>query len=161
MSTFPEALLRQTEDLPFITFDASFPFVDEGRFSLQLMQVDAPAGLWIIRTRFAPGTTVQKHRHTGPIFAFTYSGSWSYREYPNDVNVAGSYLYEPAGSVHTLHAPKSNREDTDVCFVMNGANLNIGKDGNVESVLDAATALDLYLSMCAAQGLPKPKVIGA
>ena len=27
-------------------------------------------GLWIVRTRFAPGVEVQTHRHTGPVYAF-------------------------------------------------------------------------------------------
>ena len=117
--------------------------------------------MWVIRTRFAPGTTVQKHKHTGEIFAFTSSGSWYYLEYPNDINRIGSYLYEPAGSVHTLHVPESNTEDTEVCFVMNGANLNLNSKDEVESVLDAGSMLDVYYSMCEAQGKKVPTVLGA
>ena len=60
----------------------------------------------------------------------------------DDINVNGSYLYEPAGSIHTLHVPSSNTEDTEVCFVMNGANLNLNADGEVESVLDAGAMLE-------------------
>ena len=58
-------------------------------------------GLWIIRNRFAPGVLVQKHRHTGQVYGYTLSGAWKYAEY-DYVNRAGSFLYEPAGSVHTL-----------------------------------------------------------
>ena len=67
----------------------------------------------------------------------TFSGSWRYLEYP-EVNTAGSYLYEPAGSIHTLHVPPTNRETTDVWFAIRGANLNLDEQGNVESVWDAA-----------------------
>ena len=49
---------------------------------------------------------------------------------------AGSYLYEPANSVHTLHVPEDNTEDTDVCFIIEGALLNLAEDGSVESVSD-------------------------
>ena len=49
------------------------------------------------------------------------------------MNRAGSFLYEPAGSVHTLTVLE---DDTHVWFQMYGANLNLDADGNVESVFD-------------------------
>jgi len=110
--------------------------------------------------RAEPGQTIQRHRHTGEIFAFTLAGSWKYLEYP-EVNVAGSFLYEPAGSVHTLHFPETNTETTDVWFVLHGANLNLDAEDNVESVLDASAALAVYRAACRESGLPEPDVIGA
>jgi hypothetical protein len=110
--------------------------------------------------RGEPGRTIQRHRHTGEVFAFTSAGSWKYLEYP-EVNTAGSYLYEPAGSVHTLHFPETNTEITDASFVIHGANLNLDTEGNVESVLDAGTALAVYCAACESAGLPRPNVIGA
>ena len=80
-------------------------------------------------------------------------------EYP-EVNRAGSYLYEPAGSIHTLTVPEDNTEDTDVWFAIYGANLNLDDDGNVEMVIDAGTVLEFYLAMCEAEGHPRPNVIG-
>ena len=77
------------------------------------------------------------------------------------MNTAGSYLYEPAGSVHTLHFPETNTEITDVSFVLHGANLNLDSEGNVESVLDAGAALAVYCAACEDAGLPHPNVIGA
>lgn len=145
--TTPSATLFNRDDKPYAVFDDSMPFIDEGCMKVQLMQVDIEAAKYVIRTLFSPGTTVQKHKHTGEIYAFTYSGSWYYKEYPGDINVNGSYLYEPAGSTHTIHVPHSNTEDTEICFVMNGANLNLDADGNVESVLDAEVVLELYTSM--------------
>ena len=132
--SIPTAVLRHEEDLPFVDLgDGS---------TLQLLQVNVDAGLWVIRTRFSPGMTVDTHKHTGTVHAFTLSGSWKYLEYPDDVNVAGSYLFEPAGSIHTLHVPESNTEITDVFFAITGANLNLDADGNVESVTDG---LDHYV----------------
>lgn len=160
MNIIPAALLRHSADLPYIDLTSDLPFIDKGGFKLQLLHVNIESGLWVIRTLFAPGTTVQKHKHTGEIFAFTSSGSWYYLEYPKDINVAGSYLYEPAGSIHTLHVPDSNNEETEVCFVMNGANLNLNSQDEVESVLDAGAMLEVYNSMCEAQGETAPKVLG-
>jgi 2,4'-dihydroxyacetophenone dioxygenase len=120
--------------------------------------VDLDRGLWVVRTRFQPGITIPTHKHTGPVFAVTLAGSWKYLEYP-DVNTAGSYLYEPAGSVHTLTVPETETEVTDVWFAIYGANLNLDANGNVEAVIDAELIYNFYKSMCSAQGLPEPAVI--
>ncbi len=147
----PTALHRGEDEIPFVPFD-------EGT-DMQVLHVDIENALWVIRTRIKPGTTVQRHKHTGEVFAFTIAGSWKYLEYP-EVNTAGSYLYEPAGSVHTLHVPEDNEGITDVWFAIRGANLNLDDDGNVESVLDAGAIRDAYLELCREQGLGKPDVIG-
>jgi quercetin dioxygenase-like cupin family protein len=150
MNAIPLALLRTEKDLPFVGYQDGVQF--------QLVQANIASGYWVVRLRAAPGNTIQRHRHTGEVFAFTLAGSWKYLEYP-EVNVAGSFLYEPAGSIHTLHVPATNTEVTDVWFVIHGANLNLDADGNVESVLDAGTALEIYRAQCAAAGLPKPDVL--
>jgi 2,4'-dihydroxyacetophenone dioxygenase len=148
----PTAILRAESELPFVSLgDGS---------TLQLLQVDIDQGLWVIRTRFSPGMTVDTHKHTGSVLAFTLSGSWKYLEYPNDVNRAGSYLFEPAGSVHTLHVPADNLEETDVFFAIHGANLNLDADGNVTTVIDAGGIRDFYFAMCEADGHGRPPVIG-
>ncbi len=148
----PTATLRREEELPFVDLgDGS---------TLQLLQVDVDAGIWVIRTRFQPGMTVDTHKHPGVVHAFTLSGSWKYLEYPDEVNVAGSYLFEPAGSVHTLHVPEANDEITDVFFTIHGANLNLDAAGNVTTVIDAGGIRDFYLAMCEADGHGRPPVIG-
>ena len=78
----PEALHRAPNDLPFV------PFADGVTF--QLLQVDIEGGLWVVRTLFNPGVTVPWHRHTGEVYAVTFSGAWKYLEYPDTVNRAGS-----------------------------------------------------------------------
>ena len=47
----------------------------------------------------APGCALPLHYHTGPAQVYTLSGRWCYREYPDQPQTAGSYLYEPVGSV--------------------------------------------------------------
>ncbi|MEI8051530.1 MAG: 2,4'-dihydroxyacetophenone dioxygenase family protein [Actinomycetes bacterium] len=152
IETAPSAILRHEEDLPF---------VDLGDGSqLQVLQVDLANGIWIIRNRFVPGATVQMHRHTGSVYAFTVAGAWHYLESADEVNVAGSYLYEPAGSIHTLHVLDDNEGLTDVWFTIHGANLNIGADGQVDYVIDARTVLDFYRAACEAEhGLSDPPVV--
>lgn len=140
--------------------EADLPFVDLGSEGLlQVLQVDLANGVWVIRNRFEPGTVVQTHKHTGNVYAFTQSGSWHYAETPEQASTAGSFLFEPAGSVHTLTVPETNDGPTDVWFTIHGANLNIDADGNVELVIDGQLILDFYRALCAEQhGLEDPPV---
>jgi quercetin dioxygenase-like cupin family protein len=132
------------------------PFVDMGGGNLlKVVHVKEREGLWIVENRFQAGYQVQRHRHTGPVYAFTTSGAWRYLE-SDYVNRAGSYLYEPAGSVHTLAVVE---DDTHVWFQIYGANLNLGDDGAVESVTDGAGALAYYLHLAESQGLGRPPVL--
>ncbi len=149
--TAPITVHRGEDELPFID-------IGEGG-TLQLLQVDLATGVWVIRNKFQPGYLVQTHKHTGTVHAFTQSGSWHYAETPDQVSTAGSFLYEPAGSVHTLTVPAENTEVTDVWFVIHGANLNLDPEGNVEMVIDAHTILPFYRAVCADQfAMPDPPV---
>jgi 2,4'-dihydroxyacetophenone dioxygenase len=126
-----------------------------GGSKLKVIQVKEREGLWIVQNIFQAGYEVQKHRHTGPVWGYTVSGAWKYKEY-DYVNRAGSFLYEPAGSVHTLQCVE---DDTLVWFHMYGANLNLDADGNVESVTDGPGALNAYYMLCEAEGYPRPNVL--
>ena len=156
MTSAPLALHRGEDEVPFVEL------ADQGlgpSLRIQLLHADVEAGVWVIRARFDPGMVVPTHKHTGVVHAFTLAGRWKYAEYP-EVNTAGSYLFEPAGSVHTLTVPADNDELTDVWFAISGANLNLDGDGNVVDVVDAGTIAERYLAACAAAGLERPDVIG-
>ena len=132
------------------------PFVDIGDGSLlKVLQVRPQEGLWIIENIFQDGYEVDTHKHTGPVFGYTRSGAWKYKEY-DYVNREGSFLYEPAGSMHTLQCIE---DDTRVWFQMYGSNINLDADGNITSVVDGQLTLDFYLAMCEEQGLPRPNVL--
>jgi len=132
------------------------PFVDIGDGSLlKVLQVRPKEGLWIVENIFQAGYAVDTHRHTGPVFGYTRSGAWKYKEY-DYVNRAGSFLYEPAGSVHTLTCIE---DDTQVWFQMYGCNINLDADGNITSVVDGSLTLEFYLAMCREMGHPNPPVI--
>jgi quercetin dioxygenase-like cupin family protein len=148
----PTAIHRGIDELPFVEISPGI--------ELQVLQIDIDAGLWVIRNRFSAGQVVERHKHTGQVFAFTLSGSWKYAEYP-EVNRAGSYLYEPAGSIHTLVVPEDNTEVTDVWFAIYGANLNLDDQDNVSFVIDAQLIWDVYKGACESAGLGRPNTIGA
>lgn len=139
------------DELPFVTFADGV--------ELQILHVDLNAGLWINRTRLRPGTTVPTHYHTGMVLAVTLQGSWYYLESPDHVNRPGSYLFEPPGSVHTLHAPASGSSPAVAWFAIWGANIDVDAEGGVHRVLDAYTMLSIYRRLCAVQGLDCSKTI--
>ena len=144
MPTPANAIHIGANDLPFVEIG--------GGSKLRVLQVKRGEGLWIIENVFTKGYEVQTHRHTGPVFGYTTSGAWKYKEY-DYVNRAGSFLYEPAWSVHTLQCIE---DDTRVWFQMYGANLNLDANGKVDSVADGPTTLEFYFAACEAQGLPRP-----
>jgi hypothetical protein len=136
--------------------DDELPFVEIGNGNkLKVIQVKEREGLWIVENIFQNGFAVQTHRHTGPVWGYTRSGAWKYKEY-DYVNRAGSFLYEPAGSVHTLTCIE---DETRVWFHMYGVNLNLDEHGNVDSVSDGAGTLAAYHALCEAQGFPRPNVL--
>ena len=84
------------------------PWVDAtGGIWLKVLRVDSASGIWVVANRFEPGVTLQTHRHTGPVDGYTVSGRWHYLEY-DFYSTAGSYIREPAGSIHTLDVPADN-----------------------------------------------------
>jgi 2,4'-dihydroxyacetophenone dioxygenase len=69
-------------------------------------------GCWVVLATFLPGAQLNVHYHTGVAEVYTLAGCWHYAEYPDQLHTAGSYLFEPAGSVHTFMTPETNTEGT-------------------------------------------------
>lgn len=146
-SAAPTAIHLGRDDLPFVD-------IGEGN-KLKVLQVKHGEGLWIVENIFQQGYEVMTHRHTGPVWGYTVSGAWKYKE-SEYVNRAGSFLYEPAGSIHTLQCIE---DETQVWFQMYGCNVNLDEDGNVASVIDGALTLQAYYALCEAQGFERPAVL--
>ncbi len=151
MGVATEAMHIGRDDLPWLESD-------DGS-KVKVLHVDLNQGLWVVKTRWPAGYAVQTHYHTGPVFAVTYSGSWYYKEYPDYVNRAGSYLYEPAHSVHTLLVSEDNTEDTEVWFAIYGCNVNIDEGGSILGIVDAKSVLEVYRNGCAQAGLSTDNMI--
>ena len=151
MEHAPTAQHLGDEELPWITSRTQ-------GVQTKVFVAKVSEGLWILRNRFEPGIELQTHKHTGQVYAFTTAGAWGYRE-SEYLNTAGSFLYEPAGSIHTLYTPEDNDELTDVFFAIYGANLNMDADGAIDSVTDAESVLAYYLHECAKLGVENPPVL--
>src|SRR6516225_500937 len=99
--------------------------------------LDPYNGTWVLRVKFAPGVTLPMHFHTGTVHLYTMSGCWYYTEYPEQKQKAGSYLYEPGGSVHEFNTPADNTEDTDTFMIVTGSNVNFGSNKEYLGIMDA------------------------
>lgn len=125
---------------------------------MRLLQADVERGVYTMAGRMGPGLAVGTHRHTGAVHMFTLSGSWVYREH-EFVNRAGSYLYEPPGSVHTLYVPADNDGPTETLTVVYGQTEYLDADGSIVAVTDAATTLRGFYESCEAAGVARPDAI--
>lgn len=120
--------------------------------------LDREAGIWVLYGRFAPGTVLPTHFHTGVVHFFTTKGQWNYLEYPEDLQTEGSYLYEPGGSVHTFSVPKDAPGPAEGFMVVFGANINF-VDGEFLSIRDAGAIEDSIIEAAKKAGVPLPRYI--
>ncbi len=147
----PETIHRGSEELPFVRI---VPEVE-----LKVLHVNLQTGLWVTRARFDPGYKSLRHYHHGNVFAFTVGGCWRYLEY-DGIYQAGSYLYEPAGSVHTLCTLADSPGPADVWFSVTGRNDDLDEAGNVVYSYGGEETLANYMAACEKAGLGRPSVIG-
>ena len=153
-AAIPQALHVNSRTLPALK-DYPAPGVDS-----QLLAADVEGGCFVVRLIGQPGASVPTHLHTGVVHAFTLSGKWQYREYPDSPpNTTGSYLFEPAGSRHTLQIAHDAGGPTDILFVIYGALVNFDEHGAQIAVLDAGTALEAFQSLPEAQRSDAARVI--
>ncbi|MCL6250195.1 2,4'-dihydroxyacetophenone dioxygenase family protein [Altererythrobacter sp. KTW20L] len=150
----PESYHADTDSLPWAEC-----WADDPGIRLKLLMADVEGGRFAVRMGFAPGTQVFPHKHTGEVHAITRAGSWTYLEYPDSpANVAGSYLFEPPGSTHTLKVADDADGETDVLFVIYGALVHLDDSGTILAITDAASVIEEYARRLRDQGLDVPKV---
>jgi hypothetical protein len=157
MSTHPatpfEAVARHVgeEDVPWIP-NPLYPGAE-----LRLLQADMKIGVYVMAGRLPGDLEVGTHRHTGAVHMFTLSGAWKYHEH-DYVNRAGSYLFEPPGSVHTFYVMPGN-EVTETLSVIYGTTEYLDEKGEIIQVGNAETNLRTYYEGCEKAGVPRPSGI--
>jgi quercetin dioxygenase-like cupin family protein len=151
----PTALHVATDEVPWVDDWLGVPGI-----RMKVLHADVEGGVFVVRVGFAPGAQLPTHMHTGAVHAYTFAGEWSYLEDSDSPpNRAGSYLYEPPGSTHTLKVADDATEETDALFVVHGAMVLYDDASGVIDVIDAATHKRDYLAMLEEQGKPLPRII--
>ena len=120
--------------------------------------LDRENGIWVLYGIFDPGVTLPPHFHTGTVHFFTTKGQWNYVEYPDDPQTAGSYLYEPGGSVHTFYVSENAKEPAEGFMVVHGANINF-VDDEYRNIMDAGSIEDGLLKLAQLSGMKPPRYI--
>ena len=114
--------------------------------------------VYTMMNRFAPGFVAPTHLHLGDVHAYTIAGRWHYREY-DWVAGAGDYIYEPAGSVHTLVVPEDNTEPTVAIFTIAEGIELYDDDGEVFMTQNGETLDALYRAALECAGVPYPSAV--
>ena len=152
MTMIPASFHAESDDLPWAEEWAGDPGI-----KLKLLMADIEGARFAVRMQFVPGLQVFEHKHTGEVHAFTMAGEWYYLEYPDSpTNRAGSYLFEPPGSTHTLKVSDDAEGLTDVLFIIYGAMLHIDPGGTIVGVTDAESVIREYSERLRQQGKAVP-----
>jgi 2,4'-dihydroxyacetophenone dioxygenase len=119
------------------------------------LYLDRDQGVWVLYARFEPGTRLPRHYHSGNVHFYTTKGSWAYVEHAEDVQTAGSYLFEPAGSIHTFES----KEGTEGLMLVEGANVNLNDDDSLMFIMDAGWIEDTIKQVAKATGQKVPPYV--
>jgi 2,4'-dihydroxyacetophenone dioxygenase len=76
-------------------------------------------GYYINILRVRSAGVLSRHRHSGPVHAFTLRGRWRYLEH-DWVASPGDYAFEPPGETHTLVVPDDVKEMATLFHVTGG-----------------------------------------
>ncbi len=112
---------------------------------------DVTNGGWISILKAEGSGTIQRHRHAASVTAWTMEGSWGYREH-NWFSRPGSFVYEPAGHIHTLFIDPAVGHMTAL-FHVYGPVIHVDEKGDVTSYDDVYLRLDRYIKHCREVGL--------
>jgi 2,4'-dihydroxyacetophenone dioxygenase len=120
------------------------------------LRISPAQGTWTNLLRVTRRGTVNLHRHLAPVEAWVMAGQWRYLEHDWTAG-PGSYVYEPAGDVHTLTTV--GEQEMITLFSMHGPIEYLGADGQVAYVETAETKLQRYRDFCASMHIRVVPVI--
>jgi 2,4'-dihydroxyacetophenone dioxygenase len=134
------------------------PWVPNGQgLSFKPLHYSAAGGWWVNLIRVEGGGHISRHRHLGPVQGYVLQGAWRYLEHDWTAK-AGSYVWEPAGDVHTLSV--LGDETMITLFTVHGAIQYLDDDGNVVQQDDARSRAELYVEHCRRLGI-EPRALVA
>jgi 2,4'-dihydroxyacetophenone dioxygenase len=81
------------------------PWASKG-MAFKLLSADPDSGRFTILIKVDPGVHAPLHRHIGAVEAYVLEGGFHYHDAPEVRFTAGSYLLEPADSVHQPISPE-------------------------------------------------------
>ncbi|MFO0693748.1 MAG: 2,4'-dihydroxyacetophenone dioxygenase family protein [Polyangiales bacterium] len=117
---------------------------------IRMLRVDPDGKRYAMMMRAQPGAMLPRHRHLGDVHAITHAGRWRYDDY-DWIAEPGTYVHEPAGSVHTFHVPDDESDAAVITFFVEGPQEILDDDGSVASLESGATIEGYYRAFLEAQ----------
>lgn len=108
-------------------------------------------GYYVNLLRVKRAGVLSRHRHAGPVHAFTLRGRWHYLEH-DWVATEGSYAFEPPGETHTLIVPE-DVQDMVTLFHVTGGYVYVDPQGAAVGYEDVFTKLEAARQHFGAIGL--------
>lgn len=108
-------------------------------------------GYYVNLLRVARAGILSRHRHSGPVHAFTLRGRWRYLEH-DWVATANDYAFEPPGETHTLVVEESG-EDMITLFHVTGGYTYVDPYGVAQGYEDVFTKLAAARAFYEQQGI--------
>ncbi|WP_045023648.1 2,4'-dihydroxyacetophenone dioxygenase family protein [Agrobacterium arsenijevicii] len=97
-------------------------------------------GFYVNLLRVRKSGVLSRHRHSGPVHAWTLRGAWHYLEH-EWVAREGDYAFEPPGETHTLVVP-AEVEEMITLFHVTGGYTYVDTIGNALGYEDVFTKLE-------------------
>ena len=130
---------------------------EKASISMKLLRVDPVGGEYTLYARMDAGTVLPRHRHFGPVDAWTIKGVWRYREY-DWIAGPGAYVHEPPGSTHTLEVGPDS--EVVVLFIVRGGLVLLDEDDQIWGYEDWESMRDRYCAALRTDGHPEPVLLG-
>ena len=108
-------------------------------------------GQWCNLLRVRKSGVLSRHLHPSPVHGYVIKGKWKYREH-DWTAVAGSYVFEPPGEIHTLEVP-SDCTEMVTFFNISGAMIYLDDENRQIGYEDVFTKADMCRRHYAASGL--------
>ena len=102
--------------------------------------LNVSGGSYVNLLRVRKSGVLSRHRHSGPVHAFTLRGAWHYLEH-DWVAREGDYAFEPPGETHTLVVPDDVPEMVTL-FHVTGGYTYVDPVGNALGYEDVFTKLE-------------------
>lgn len=119
--------------------------------SFKPLILNTSQGYYVNLLRVRASGVLSRHRHTGPVHAFTLRGSWHYLE-QDWVAQPGDYAFEPPGQTHTLVVAEGVAEMITL-FHVTGGYTYVDPYGQAIGYEDVFTKLEMARRHCYKLGL--------
>jgi len=115
------------------------------------LMLNVSEGYYVNLLRVKRAGVLSRHRHSGPVHAFTLRGRWHYLEH-DWIADEGSYAFEPPGETHTLVVPE-DVPDMITLFHVTGGYVYVDPQGAALGYEDVFTKLEAAQTHYAGIGL--------